>query len=386
MALSALALAVFCISATAKTSIVFVSDEGKFRNIVLLDPDSGAEEILTKPPEADTRVHFNQQPAVSKDGRRLAYASYKIVPDVALAEWKNWSGQPLFPDEGFYIYGYSYYPNRRYYESIQNFNWNIHVFDIGSRKERQISALKWDEAKPMWTSRGGGVMYTIKAEKSVFVLDGKFSGKFKQITLRDNEAIDFDVSPDGRTMAYSSYRDHNWEIATLKVKESWPESTADRLTRTSKVSEIRPLWAPDGRTLLFLANRRRRDKYDLFTIDVKTKVIEQVTQSGGVGADYSWSPDGARIAYTMHDSKSGRLSIVDLVSKEVKQLTSPTADDFHPTWSPDGGTILFVRRMENGYFLFTVPADGGEAKQLSKTPCFPDPPLWFEDKWSGKAR
>lgn len=376
-----LMLALMSPLALAQSRILFVSDEGAQKNLLLLDPQADTEEYVTRNEDPDIRVFLNMQPAVSKDGKRVAYAAYRVGPDRGLREWKEWNGQPLFPSEEFYIYGYSYFPARNYYWSLLNFNWDIHVYDFQTEKDKRISTFHWDESKPAWTTRGGSVIYQLKAEKSVFVLDGKFSGKFKQITLRNNETKDFDISPDGRLMAYSSFRDHNWELLIVKIKELWPEETRDRLTRTSRVNEVRPLWSPDGSRILYLANRRRKDKYDLCLIDAESKEITPLTAVGSIGGDYSWSPDGSRVAYSYHKSGKGALFTIDVETGAKTKLTTAKSEDLNPTWSPDGKHIAFIRRRGPRFYLYSVPAEGGQPSRLSDTPCYPDPPAWFTADW-----
>ena len=63
------------------------------------------------------------------------------------------------------------------------------------------------------------------------------------VNLTNNPAGDFfpSWSPDGMTVAFSSFRDGNWEIYTIDVDGTHPIN----LTNYSAV-DIDPSWSPDG--------------------------------------------------------------------------------------------------------------------------------------------
>ncbi|MEW6201392.1 MAG: hypothetical protein AB1546_05420, partial [bacterium] len=263
------------------------------------------------------------------------------------------------------------------------FNWNIYTYDLTTKKERQISAFHWNEFMPAWMKRGSGVLYALRAEKSTFIIHGKTSGAdFKQITLKNNEAFYPDISPDGRMLAYQSYTGNNWEIFTLKLTEKFPESSRKQLTHTSRVNETRPLWSPDGRRILFIANYRNSNDYDLYMMSYPDGVAAPLTAKGNIAPEYVWSPDGTRIAYTSHASGHGDIFIVETDGGKKIPVAVTAADERFPVWSPDGNYIAFLRRRGNNYYLFSAAASGADAPaaepdQLSSIPCYPEPIVWF---------
>jgi dipeptidyl aminopeptidase/acylaminoacyl peptidase len=87
--------------------------------------------------------------------------------------------------------------------------------------------------------------------------------------------------------------------------------------------------------------------------------------------DFSWSPDGAMIAFDhqAHDAlavdSTKDISVVDVASGKVTPLVTWRGPDAHPVWSPDGTRIAFETAMANPDYFYTngriaiVSASGG---------------------------
>ncbi len=114
--------------------------------------------------------------------------------------------------------------------------------------------------------------------------------------------------------------------------------------------DLQPAWSPDRNRIVFMSNRD--GNYDLFTINADGTGLEKLTHTEEQEATPSWSPDGNQIAYTVVDrldSGIERLG-VHLLSIEDKQTrpleTSDLTNSFEPQWSPDGRYLLFTGQTE----------------------------------------
>jgi hypothetical protein len=59
-------------------------------------------------------------------------------------------------------------------------------------------------------------------------------------------------------------------------------------------------------------------------------------------ASYSWSPDGSKLAFIgAMDGPSADVYIYDLKSGLINRVSNDPAQDFEPSWSPDGNALLF---------------------------------------------
>ncbi|MEZ4711819.1 MAG: protein kinase [Caldilineaceae bacterium] len=90
-----------------------------------------------------------------------------------------------------------------------------------------------------------------------------------------------------------------------------------------------------------------------------------------------WSPDGQTVVFMSHD-RDGNWNIyrVDVASKQVIRLTDDAADDGLPAVSPDGQYVAFVSDRLDGWQIWVIPLGGGPATPLAKIAG--DLPNWWE--------
>ncbi len=173
------------------------------------------------------------------------------------------------------------------------------------------------------------------------------------------------VSPDGRTLAFTSSRDG--------VSRIWLKQLAEgsEVPLTSG-HDLSPRFSPDGSEILF-AREEEDGTVSLYRVPVLGGDPRKVLQDAAYG---DWSPDGREIAFIRYWAERGEstaqigLASVDGGSERIIW----TVDDLnlaYPRFSPDGRWIAFAGRPLNtlegsgGYRILLVRADGSEERRLS---------------------
>ena len=225
------------------------------------------------------------------------------------------------------------------------------------------------------------------------------------LSLIQGKQIRLDVqapawSPDGRTIAFVSWRDGNGDVYAMDADSGSPRN----LTQ-DPAKDVRPAWSPDGRSIAFVSLRDGNSEIYVMNADGSGK--RNLTRDLAI-ADYpTWSPDGRKIAFqgctdsarrctrSFGHQPSYQLYIVNAGGGGLRRLTlrvpEGTPQTTGPTrggqvvWSADGRTIYFGR--------YVVRADGSGARRL---PYIPLTAVWSPDgrriafartpDWCWKAR
>ncbi|MBM3747649.1 MAG: S9 family peptidase [Acidobacteria bacterium] len=225
------------------------------------------------------------------------------------------------------------------------------------------------------------------------------SGRAWQLTRGKKSARAPRWSPDGRWLAFSSDREggKNQLFAI-------PPDGGEAVQLTKAATAVGAFaWSTDGKQVAFTAPEKEpqalkdrkghlgefqvvRKDYSyshLWTIDVAEAMKAPVEgRQRTKGRDFtvrsfSWSPDGARIAFSatidpdLVRSDTADLYVLALAGDAVMKLVSQPGPDSSPEWSPDGKWIAFSSSMGSREWFFAnrriaiVPAQGGTPKSLT---------------------
>jgi acylaminoacyl-peptidase len=151
--------------------------------------------------------------------------------------------------------------------------------------------------------------------------------------------------------------------------------TARQLT-TGPYDHGQPTWAPDGRAILFSANRVADAEHDpgesdIYEIDVATTTVRKLTTRKGPDGSPAVSPDGRLIAYTGFDDRYQgyqvtRLYVMNRDGSNPRLVSSSLDRDVEsPRWSADGRG-LFIQYNDQGDTKIAFMTLAGQVTELAK--------------------
>jgi Tol biopolymer transport system component len=350
---------------------------------------------------------------------------------------------------------------------------DIYVKAVGSEAVRQLTDTSASETSPAWSADGqtlafvrdGQGVFTIsqlggaerqisasgtevawgKDSKSVFIRDregntGPFGiyqawlDTFERRRLTQAPAGDgdwrFEVSPDGRTLAFIRYEKRGIaDLYTVPIEGGEPRRLSNWSTAIYGLS-----WTPDGREIVYgvdeppasrlwrinantanpgrgspiaaiataavnpsiskptpgrparLAFQTTAEDVDIHLMDLEARLVNgvigshPVLRSTRIESSAAFSPDGSRIAFVSSRSGFSEMWVAGRDGTGLQQVTSLGASGLMVGgWSPDGSHLVFEAAIGGNTDVFVVGRDGGAVRRLTTEPSIDGVPSWSGD-------
>jgi serine/threonine protein kinase/Tol biopolymer transport system component len=145
-----------------------------------------------------------------------------------------------------------------------------------------------------------------------------------------------------------------------QVPSSTPQRSLTRLTFDDGL-QFGATWSPDGRFIAY--SSYRGGKFDIWVQQVSGGDPVQITRGPGQNWQPDWSPDGKYIAYRSESGEGGLFVIPALGGAGLERRI--TAFGYYPRWSPDSSQILFqtsFTTLENKFYV--VHLDGSPPREV----------------------
>ena len=181
----------------------------------------------------------------------------------------------------------------------------------------------------------------------------------RRLTSYDVYTAEAVLSPNGKTIVFTSLKDGDLEIYTMNVDGT----NVKRLTTTAGY-DGGPWWSPDGTKIVYRAHHPkdstelrqyrellaqgmiRPSKVELYVMNADGSDNRQITNLGGANFGPSWTPDGKRIIFSSNhqNPRSGNfdLFLVDLDGRNLERVTTSPVFDGFPMFSPDGKQLIWA--------------------------------------------
>jgi Tol biopolymer transport system component len=122
--------------------------------------------------------------------------------------------------------------------------------------------------------------------------------------------------------------------------------------------------SPDGTRIAFASTRSGTEH--IYVMNRDGTGVVQMTHTGQVNKEPSWSPDGSKIVFSRRESSQWDVWMMDAAdgSNQVNLTNSP-AFDARGEWSPDGTKLLFDSTRDGTRNIYVMDPDGTGVTQLT---------------------
>ena len=221
--------------------------------------------------------------------------------------------------------------------------------DADGSNPTQITFNEFDDELPAWSPDGRRIVVQrdfdkVRGQADYDILTMKANGRRERNLTNSPGVQDYDPdwSPNGRKIAFTSERDGDGEIYTMKPNGS----RVRQLTFNDApfAFDGDPNWSPDSRKIAFTSERDAIPETD-FQVEIYTMRANGDDQTRLTFHDLSdflpaWSPDGRKIAFTsFRDAteetgttrRSTRCAPTAAISPDSRKTV---AFDAAPDWQP----------------------------------------------------
>lgn len=309
------------------------------------------------------------------DGTPLTLDHFLEWEKVVIPALSGGLGPQISPDGSKVVY------SRRHIDKV-NDRWvsNLWIMNIDGSRNRFLT--KGSGAK--WSPDGTRIAFIRKGEPrgaQIFLRWMDDEGATTQITNGEYGPGGLSWSPDGNSIAFTMMVPSN---------ESWNVELPDRPEGAN--------WTAEAKVVTRLNYRRDYVGYSdegyrhIFVVSATRGTPRQLTSGDWNHSAPSWTPDGSEILFSSlripdaeYEFRESEIYAVDVKSKVIRQLTTRPGPDSNPIVSPDGKMVAYIGhdKTDATYFerkLYIMNLDGSKPKDISgNLDRTPRNPIWAPD-------
>jgi Tol biopolymer transport system component len=167
-----------------------------------------------------------------------------------------------------------------------------------------------------------------------------------------------------KRMPSDRHGSHWWDMYRYVINTRDPRrGTEKRITHDLRGTY--PDLSPDGRWLVFVQNGAGLNNLVLMDRNDNSRKNLTSYRDGTQMYRPRWSPDGSRVAFTVHRGNTVDIAVIDRDGGNFACVASSPGQDRDPAWTSDGKSIVFSSDVTGIPNLYKVSLDDGTVRRLT---------------------
>ena len=301
---------------------------GQSARLFLVSVTTGKQRRLTSPPRDASAPTGDIHPAVSPDGRWVAFERRASTTSKIFKI-------PLSEDPG-----------------------------PAGAAEQVTPDPAASQRRPVWSAESDSIIYSEGENESLDRLWLVAAAGDRAPEPLHITGFDPAVSPDARRMVYQRVQRVN-DIWELELAAAGLARGEPREVIASTNLDHHPEYSPDGTSIVFTSYRSGSG--EIWVADRDGSHPLPLTDFGGPRTGTPrWSPDGRFILFNSTVAGNKEVFLIPANGGEPQPMTNHPADDAMPAWASDSKSF-YVRSNRSGRDeIWRIPVEGGEAVQITR--------------------
>ena len=239
----------------------------------------------------------------------------------------------------------------------------VYIMDYDGFNPRRVTVNRSINILPAWSPDGRSLAYVSyrQGQPDVFVAS-IFEGRSANLTEGRGQAFAPAFSPDGRRIAYASSRGGNMDIWVANA-----DGSGARKVTTSAALDTAPAWSPTGQEIVFTSDRSGAPQ--IYLMDAEGLNVRRLSTVGNYNDAPAWNPSKqwSEIAYTARlegGAFTFDIAVVDLVTRQVRQITQGRGSCEYPSWAPSGRHLVFACKRGSTWQITVADREGRTVQSL----------------------
>ncbi len=242
---------------------------------------------------------------------------------------------------------------------------NLYLADYDGARQTRVTMSRSLDISPMWSPDGRSIAFSSwrSGYQDIYLLF-PYSGTPIQNPTRGTAEKQSWLpawSPDGSKLAFTTSRDAgNAEIYVMNRDGGG----AQRLTNHPGIDST-PTWSPTGTQIAFASDRTGNPQ--IYVMNADGTGLQRITYESHADRP-TWSPTPLNeIAYAARAGGGNVIKVYDFRTGSTRQLTDGIGTSESPTFSPNGRHVAFISTRAGKEQIFTIHRDGSGLRQITRT-------------------
>ncbi len=237
----------------------------------------------------------------------------------------------------------------------------IYIADYDGENVQRFTSDGTTTLSPAWSPDGRRLAYTSFRNGTPALLEREL-GSSRARLLSDRQGINITpaYAPDGQRIAFATTYGGATELAIYNRERG---CCLEALTEGRRFDSLSPAWAPDGQRFAFVSNRLGGPQVYVMSPGGSPRLIsDYVYGQSSYNTAPDWSPRGDWVAYASRINGQHQLKMVPAAGGAARLLTNEGSNE-DPSWAPDGRHVVFASTREGGG-LFVLDTVSGRVRPL----------------------